>query len=167
MPLFTPPFFLLAYRNKILHSNYWDWRNLIPKNYTHTPREKRVHPDYPTFLEFLDHLIYQDKLDVDGDIDVHVRQYWHQCDMCNIPYTIVGKLETMGEDTAYIMEKTNMSDPLAATPRLNPSGEAKSQAEVAMRYFAELPREMLERLVETFRFEFEAFGYDFRPYLRK
>lgn len=42
-------------RDKIIKSNYWDWRNIIPKDYDRTPRGERQYPDLPTFMEFMEH----------------------------------------------------------------------------------------------------------------
>ena len=39
-----------------------------------------------------------------------MKPYWHNCDPCNVNYTIIVKMETMEEDTKYAiysLEYTN------------------------------------------------------------
>lgn len=60
-----------------MESNYFDWRNRIPKNFSNVPLNKRI-DGYPTFEEFINFIVFSNQLDEDGDIDVHARPYWHQ-----------------------------------------------------------------------------------------
>lgn len=61
-------FFAKAYRNKVIEDQGM-WQKMIPRNYTKN--------DKATFEEFLTYLIFHEE-DIDGDIDVHIKPYWHQ-----------------------------------------------------------------------------------------
>ena len=41
--------------------------------------------------------------------DVHVEPFWKRCDMCNLNYNIIGKMETFTKDSNYILENTGMN----------------------------------------------------------
>ena len=41
--------------------------------------------------------------------DVHVEHFWKRCDMCNLNYDIIGKMETFTKDSNYILENTGMN----------------------------------------------------------
>ena len=41
--------------------------------------------------------------------DVHVEPFWKRCDMCNLNYDIIGKMETFTKDSNYILENTGMN----------------------------------------------------------
>ena len=41
--------------------------------------------------------------------DVHVEPFWKRCDICNLNYDIIGKMETFTKDSKYILVNTGMN----------------------------------------------------------
>ena len=118
--------------------------------------------NYNVFNRFL---LLQHPKDIDGDVDVHIRPYWHFCDPCNVHYDIIGNLETMDDDTMNIMDIMEVDeDPLGGDGHLNKN--RKGGKRLAKEMFASLSEGLVQRLLEMYKFEFEAFGYDSSVYLR-
>ena len=44
------------------------------------------------------------------NIDVHWRPYNARCLYCDIPYNVIGRVETFEEDVQYILLKQNLTD---------------------------------------------------------
>ena len=45
------------------------------------------------------------------------------------------------------------------------SGETSE--EFALRLFSEIPKSLIHKLYKHYRYDFEMFGYDYKPYYRK
>ena len=44
------------------------------------------------------------------NVDVHWRPYNARCSYCDIPYNVIGRVETFEEDVQYILLKQNLTD---------------------------------------------------------
>ncbi len=77
-------------------------------------------------------------------------------------------METFQEDLAHLSRVARIPSwsPGVNSVRLNPSkvGQTSSQ-ERTLRYFSELTEQQKERLIEAYALDFEAFGYDPKPYV--
>ena len=70
-----------------------------------------------TFPEFVDHILMEyKKSDCNKSynfpcpsIDVHWRPYNARCAYCDIPYNVIGRLETFDDDIKYILLKQNLT----------------------------------------------------------
>ena len=103
-----------------------------------------------------------------GDYDVHVKPYWHTCDVCNIRYKFIAKTETLDEDTEVILNRVNATDVLPVEKRrLNPSrGNGNETSErMAAEMAKSVPKSLMRRLIDIYEFDFKAFGYDYEKYL--
>ncbi len=72
----------------------------MPANSTSRPA-----PGLPTFREFVRFLLGGA---VDGD--VHVMGFQKKCDVCNLPYNFIGKVENMNVDDRYVLDAIRIAD---------------------------------------------------------
>jgi hypothetical protein len=86
--------------------NYQNWRKKIPKDYHRVPKVDRDDPEIPTFEEFVRFLL-RTRLK-----DAHVMGYQDKCDVCNLPYTFIGKVEKMERDDRFVVEQIGIGDKL-------------------------------------------------------
>ena len=77
------------------------------------------------------------------------------CDYCTVPYTVIGRLETMEEDLLYIGQMAGVQFRLE---KMNPSSGG-STSDKAREYFSQLDREVVLQLYELYKVDFEMFGY--------
>ena len=74
-------------------------------------------------------------------------------------------METFADDLRYVAELAGIPEWIkaAAEVRLNPSSASIQQ--ITMERFEEISDSQKMRLVEMYRLDFEAFGYEFQPYI--
>ena len=85
----------------------------------------------------------------------HWRPFISRCNYCTIPYTVIGRLETMEEDLQYIKQITSLEFELV---KKNPSSGG-STTDLARMYFGQLNKTVMMQLYELYRVDFEMFGY--------
>ena len=56
----------------------------------------------PNFDQFIEFVLDPERI---GTTDAHLVSYWWKCDMCRIPYNVIGKVETSKQDMDYISSK--------------------------------------------------------------
>ena len=89
-----------AYRDKIVYRTWRNWKENILERTKGKPDPARIEPMIPTFKEFVTfHLSNGTHNKQSQDFDMHVRPFWHDCDPCNLPYSLIAKVETLDEDT--------------------------------------------------------------------
>lgn len=142
----------------------WPYELSFPfRNFSHTKFNDRDPAGSPTFAEFAAFVINNGTTDPsDGDFDVHVKPYWHTCDMCRIDFDVIGKTETFEADTEFIMRSANFKvDSLPPEKRrLNASrGGREATEKIAKRLFKSLPENVLKKLLHIYAFDLTAFGY--------
>ena len=119
---------------------------------------------YQSWTFSITSLFFQHVLGPGEDLDIHVRPQWHQCDPCHIRYDFIGKLDTAEEDTRHILRRLGLRrDPLREDRH---EANSESSSESTVRLVCQLPRDLVKELIELYRFDFEAFGYDAEKYLQ-
>jgi len=125
------------------------------------PRVLHVHPkpeDIPSLEDFLEYVLSTDLLG--AGFSSHWAPYWRACTPCHFPYDVIVKLETGEDDLAYLWQRTGL-DSQAAIPWENRSSGPSSRHRVELREFlAALPRELILRVHEKYRLDYQMFGYD-------
>ena len=72
------------------------------------------------------------------------------------------------EDEAEILRRINYTDGTFEKPIIyNKRQGEKTSAEWAKDFFKELPNNFVESMIKLYKFDFEAFGYDYRVYLKE
>ena len=87
--------------------------------------------------------------------------------MCQINYDIIGKMESFSMDSKYIMDKTGMNSTKVKLEEKNnvSSGTGESTEELTKKMFAKISNELIEKLFELYKFDFEMFDYEYRDFL--
>ena len=79
-----------TFRDKIIKSQYKNFRTKV--------RYKNDLPEEKMFRSYIS-MIINGKFGEDPNIDF----YWRECDICNIKYDVIGKMETFDSDVKYVM----------------------------------------------------------------
>ena len=89
------------------------------------------------------------------NVDTHWLPLIARCGHCSIPYNVVGKLETIQQDLFFIgrMVGVNFSD-----SAVNPSSGGDTSS-LAREYFSMLDKKIIKQLYNSYRMDFELFGY--------
>ena len=88
-------------------------------------------------------------------LDKHWLPFITKCGYCTVPYTVIGRLETMEDDLQYIGQMAGVG--LKKVLRNKSSGGSTSS--LAREYFRQLDRELVLQLYQLYRVDFEMFGY--------
>lgn len=150
---------LSAYRNKLeqhyLSSRYFQARfgRYIIKRYRKQPSEYALlHGDDVTFEEFVAYVTDPEN----KAFNEHWKPIYSLCHPCSIHYDIIGKYETLYQDSDYILTKIGMKNlefPYTSKP---------SKTTVNMRkYYKNLTSESIWKLYDIYQLDFRLFGYTF------
>nr|XP_045584105.1 carbohydrate sulfotransferase 11-like isoform X2 [Procambarus clarkii] len=123
----------------------------------------------PSFEEFLRFLV--EVTPAEDDIwakrrtmtDRHWFPYYANCAPCDIHYDVIGTMETVKDDTRYILHKYQLGD--ASDDWWMNRHTSSSSLHTAIQLFQRVPRELTLALYERYRVDFLMFGYDLAPYL--
>jgi len=107
----------------------------------------------PSFDEFTEYL---SNLTDNPQWDMHWRPIHQVCYPCAIDYDYVGRFETVKEDADYILQQLKL-DKMAEFPSFSGSKTSKRLT----KYYSQIPRKRIEKLIEIYRPDFDMFNYDF------
>ncbi|XP_067037516.1 carbohydrate sulfotransferase 11-like [Acropora muricata] len=107
----------------------------------------------PSFDEFTEYL---STLPDNLQWDMHWRPIHQVCYPCAIDYDYVGHFETVKEDADYILQQLKL-DKMAEFPSFSGSNTSKRLT----KYYSQIPRKRIEKLIEIYRPDFDMFNYDF------
>ena len=86
----------------------------------------------------------------------HWKQAQKLCFPCAFDFDFIGHFETLQEDADYLLSKTGFDDrvkfPVVRTSQVSSD---------FLEYYSEVPKEIIFKLGEAFRSDFEMFGYAF------
>ncbi|XP_034195496.2 carbohydrate sulfotransferase 11 [Osmia lignaria lignaria] len=112
----------------------------------------------PTFKEFVQYLIDTDLASYGDD---HWMPYYFFCTPCIVNYDIIAKVETLWRDQIYTIHKLQLQEVIK--PRWRHSGGYSNASRI---YFSQLNRDMVEKLYEKFKLDFELFDYSPKVYFQ-
>ena len=78
---------------------------------------------------------------------------------------MIGKLETIDDDTNYLLRLLKMSAPWKNAPTKHQNAGEASTNEVTKHYMNQLSRDQIEDLVHIYKFDFEAFDYSYKEFI--
>ena len=106
-----------------------------------------------TFTEFLTYLLSdRNPMIRDG----HWKQAQKLCFPCAFDFDFIGHFETLQEDADYLLSKTGFNDRVKF-----PVVRTSQVSSFFLEYYSEVPKEIIFKLGEAFRSDFEMFGYAF------
>ena len=110
----------------------------------------------------------------------HDCNYVQVCSPCSLNYSLILKLETLAEDSAWLFDRLGLAPALVADwhdivgqagAHVGPGGTGHQPTSTAtnkttsLQYFGEIPPSKLKQLYTKYRPDFEMFGYSAEPYL--
>ncbi|CAH1777889.1 unnamed protein product [Owenia fusiformis] len=114
-----------------------------------------------TFKDFLRFIIDEPK-QLSGRLDDHWVQYYEWCRPCDpyLDYNAIVKLETVTEDSNYVLEKIGVKTKIKDGPR--------KTAKYLQEQYKEVPHWIIDDLTKIFYWDFKLFDYDMNsPLVRK
>ena len=88
-------------------------------------------------------------------LNAHWLPFTPRCAYCTVPYTVIGKLETMDEDLRYIKQMAGVKFELMKENQ----SSGGSTTDLTRKYFKQLDKKVVLQLFELYRVDFEMFGY--------
>ncbi|XP_018017876.1 carbohydrate sulfotransferase 8 [Hyalella azteca] len=147
-----------AYRNKaepcINRTGCYARRNNLPL------------PSKPLFKDFAEYLIDTVKVPVLADaaayksFDIHLSPFFLNCEVCDLNYEYIVKMETWDDDLSYLLPKYHIKYVDKAY------GAILNSSDVSFQYFKTLPESLVLKLYEIYKIDFELFGYSLDGYLK-
>ncbi|KAF2353087.1 Sulfotransferase [Trinorchestia longiramus] len=119
---------------------------------------KMVVPSFPQLVQYL--------------IDSHKRgepldEHWTPinkfCTPCLFPFDVIAKLETIDEDSNYVIFKSGI-EKYIKPKRINRNKTAPTD-EVADSFLCQLSTDMMRSLIEIYKMDLELFEYEYQHYL--
>ena len=109
----------------------------------------------PTFREFVEYLV---ELPID-QFDAHWKPVYLQCLPCHLQYRVVGRLDTLARDSAYVLAA------IGVPARLPHSHGTRGKTEdTARRHYSTLTPALLDRLYHIYRPDFLLYNYTMDAY---
>ena len=138
----------------------------IIKNFRTEPPEHDIYQKVPTFKEFVSYLLET----TFSKFNEHWLPYFLLCTPCHVRYNVIGKTETINEDSSYIMQKLKehgvfLTDQEKGSLQHTHKTGNKSTTSKSQNYFSQIPRRMVKSLYTRYYFDFLMFGYDIEPFL--
>ncbi|CAK8673886.1 unnamed protein product [Clavelina lepadiformis] len=136
----------------------------------HTTSEK-IHNNYQsptaikqlalaTFEEFINYLTQGKNSINTGTVNNHWTTYNSICQPCALKYDVISHLETIDEDARYVMKLINAPKRISFPTGYGKSGSSSTSLEKILKTYKHLESSLIEKLYETYRSDFELFGYN-------
>ena len=146
-----------AYKNKFLQNPGFtkDIRKEIVKEF----RPESYDPDGKNFVSFPEFIQY---FSDNKTRDQHWRQYEKICHPCVIDYDFIGHYETLKEDAPLLLKMAGIKE----SAKFPPIHKSTSTAQV-VNYYSKVPVDVIKRIGELYRSDFEMFGYEYLGPIKK
>ena len=109
-----------------------------------------------TFHEFIDYILKTET----NEINEHFAGMQELCHICNIKYDFIADMSTLYDDSDTILKLIGWYD-RHKFPRNSKDSYKKGAVDIAPEYINRLSDDVLSKLYEKFKDDFEAFGYKF------
>ena len=89
--------------------------------------------------------------------DLHWKEFYQLCSPCKINYDYIGTLDTVYDDSEYIMSKLDVQTKVSYPPKS--VSVPSNGSENFDHYMSQLSKEQIQNLWEVYQLDFELFGY--------
>ncbi|KAL3867439.1 hypothetical protein ACJMK2_044641 [Sinanodonta woodiana] len=155
---------LSAYINKFTENKtdfYEKYGRKIIQRYRSSPNVESLEKGHDVkFEEFIRYIT--DKT-VWGNSHEHWLQYESLCHPCHVQYDVIGKMESIDEDTDYLLHYLGASSKVKFPKRSDLKTNEKTIYKL-LQYYQEIPKDLLERVLQEFHRDYLIFDYKI-PYL--
>ncbi|XP_033097999.1 carbohydrate sulfotransferase 11-like [Anneissia japonica] len=158
---------LSVFRNKLEPNSTFErahaWqkrlgRFIIRKYRQHNKQQSQQNVEHKydlTFGEFIKYIIDRNMNSENG----HWREMYQMCFPCDIPYTFIGKFETLTTDAQHLLAVANANKKVQFPPSSASSPTNSSNDTIFNEYFKDIPRQDIEALYKRYQLDFRLFGY--------
>ena len=116
-----------------------------------------------TFVDFAQYVI--DTWSSGKRLDVHWRPQHQICNPCYIDYDFIGHFENVDDDAKHVLAKlirsggpgSNVTFPISNTH----SGKTVSLSRKLKSLYADVPNDIVRKLIRIYKYDYELFGYDY------
>lgn len=112
--------------------------------------------DNVTFEEFVRYLTDPNK---SVPMNEHWERFYKLCHPCWITYDFIGKLETLEEDSKYILERNSLSGKIKVPSRLDSKYSTHKTQSYMSEYYSKIPRNSIHSLLQMFYADFVIFNF--------
>ena len=90
-------------------------------------------------------------------------QIFSSCSYCDAKYNFIQKMETFDEDMEHILKALGLGPIYESSkkPHSNKRNDGVYSDELTLKYFSQIPHDIIKTLLEIYKYDFEAFGYSF------
>jgi len=156
-----------TYRNKFYEPFNDIFRNLFGKQILKISRPRnvagwKIEDTYNiTFNEFVTYVVHH--YDHNMGMDDHWRSMNLICKVCSIKYDFIGKMETLVQDSNYVLEKLGVNK----TIRFAKSNEYKVKTkDITKQFYSKVSNKNILKIFEVYKEDFIAFDYDVPAYIK-
>ena len=122
------------------------------------PRVRQLPSKYvPTFAEFVRYILEQAELG--HEPDMHWAPVYSFCNPCQVNINTIAKVETMDEDTEYILQKIKVSKGRIDMSKKNQAPDGKSASDVANGFLKSIGSSLYAKILKLYIVDFDIFGY--------
>ena len=157
-----------AYREKIVGARPGTLHDKLRRRITQdyrpaaVPRVRVLPEKYiPTFTEFAQYLVREHNKEKEPEM--HWAPVYSFCNPCQVTMNTILKIETLEEDTQYVLNKIKATKLLKTVKQKNMSKGGSSHDAAAM-FLKQLDRKLFNELVKIYKFDFLIFGYGIPKY---
>ena len=146
-----------AYKNKFLKN--LDYTADIRKEIVKAFRPQDYEPEGKNFVSFPEFIRYFSDAKKRNQ---HWRQYEKICHPCVIDYDFIGHYETLEEDAPLLLKMLGLEKRTKFPPIHKSTGSSG-----VLRYYSQVPGDVITRIGELYRSDFEMFGYEYLGPIKK
>ncbi|KAK3610207.1 hypothetical protein CHS0354_038847 [Potamilus streckersoni] len=150
---------LSAYINKFTENEtefYETYGRKIIKHYRAAPNVESIEKGHD--VKFEEFLRYITDKSVWGNNHEHWLQYERLCHPCHVQYDVIGKMESIDEDTDYLLHFLGITSKVKFPKRSDFTTNGKTKNELS-KYYQGIPKNLLERVLQEFRRDYVLFDY--------
>lgn len=151
---------LSAFIDKFTKPQSHIWKNYASKILYHAGRNKRNRTIPIMFSEFVQFILINMSA-----ADQHWDTYHSLCDPCVVKYDYIAKYETLEEEAGIILSKLGLDDEVTFPTRRSTGYTHKRTAEIMEGYYMSLSKELRQRLLDVYKYEYLSFGFDIPDFL--
>uniref|UniRef100_A0A8C3S633 Carbohydrate sulfotransferase n=1 Tax=Chelydra serpentina TaxID=8475 RepID=A0A8C3S633_CHESE len=145
-----------AYRDKLLHSEPY-YSITVANEIKAMCRKNKNSTEKVTFPEFVNFILTK-KQEL---LDVHWKPMFLLCDPCNIHYDIMGKFETLEQDSEHVLRNIDAPEDMHYPNLKTYSSEKRTSDDITLEYLRKLSSEQIEKIKKLYQMDFALFNYPY------
>ncbi|XP_025043331.1 carbohydrate sulfotransferase 9-like [Pelodiscus sinensis] len=145
-----------AYRDKLLHSEPY-YSITVANEIKAMFRKNKNSTERVTFQEFVNFILTQNQ----EKLDIHWRPMFLLCDPCDIHYDIMGKFETVVQDSERVLRNIGAPEDMHYPNFKKYSSEKRTSDDITLAYLRKLSSEQIQKIKEMYKMDFALFNYPY------